>query len=604
MQVKRTFTVFGLLAVVWITIVFWQYVEHDWVKQSARERLYDRATDISNSLALMIRSLRPFVFQVHLEAMLQELAESDLLEAVSILNASGEVLASAGQPIQLTSSEFPLKGIRWDENSLIYVNLVDLGYDYDREGDRPPAIVVNATEFWDNMRRFRPGPPPSELAGSIDSPTGPPPWGNPFDRPGSATAAIGFGTDDPDWRDNRPENDFGPGGPRDELGPGPDENRPWDPDRNWDGPRNGERPESATAPIGFGTDELAMRSARAAFFSATSTIGSGTSDFAGNWRRDGNRRGRPRGGRPPFGRPPQMSPEEYQSMLDKQGLHGFVLLMSTEEFQATMIGDLWLRITIVGFALISTIGFGLAWRSVERSAGLQLRLIRAREMNARLREMNVAAAGLAHETRNPLNIVRGLAQVISKYPHVSDEIKQRSSEIAEEVDRVTARLNEFIDYSRPREAKPAPTHLNEVVRDVERTLATDIEDKAIAFNIDGPELIVEADEPLLRQVIFNLMLNSIQAVDSNDRVEIVIGQKTSDEAFFEIRDNGPGIPASEREDIFRPYFTTNEWGTGLGLAIVRQIVMVHGWEIEYIPNHEKGSIFRVSGLKVSPKVQA
>jgi signal transduction histidine kinase len=234
-----------------------------------------------------------------------------------------------------------------------------------------------------------------------------------------------------------------------------------------------------------------------------------------------------------------------------------------------------------------------------RSDRLQLCLVRASEMNVHLREMNIAAAGLAHETRNPLNIVRGLAHMIGKTANVSKEITKQSSEITEEVDRVTGRLNEFIDYSKPHEAKFATTNLNAIIQDVERTLESDQQEKGIQFELHGPELTVEADQALLRQVLFNLLLNSIQAVERDGRIEVHVQKDGASEAALEIRDNGPGVPAEARENIFRPYFTTTKGGTGLGLAVVRQIVLAHRWEINYLPGNNGGSRFRISGLKLA-----
>ena len=76
------------------------------------------------------------------------------------------------------------------------------------------------------------------------------------------------------------------------------------------------------------------------------------------------------------------------------------------------------------------------------------------------------------------------------------------------------------------------------------------------------------------------------------------GKSSAAEAFLEVRDNGPGVPASQREEIFKPYFTTNQKGTGLGLAVVHQIVLAHGWDIKCLPNEPKGAIFRLSHLKL------
>jgi signal transduction histidine kinase len=323
-------------------------------------------------------------------------------------------------------------------------------------------------------------------------------------------------------------------------------------------------------------------------------------DREGRPRDDGGR-GPGRGGRPPSGRPFWMDEKEYQSLIEKRGLHGLVMAMSTESVRAASIRDLWLRFVIGCFAGGSVLGLGFAWRNLVKSSELQMHLLRASEMNSYLREMNVAAAGLAHETRNPLNIVRGLAQMISKEPSVSDEIKIKSHQITDEVDRVTAQLNEFINYSRPREVRRAPVMLSAVIGDVVRALQSDIEDKAVQLKVDGENLTADADEQLLRQVLFNLLINSVQAVEPHGEIQIVSRKSSPTEAQIEVRDNGPGVPPEHRSEIFKPYFTTHPKGTGLGLAVVQQICLAHGWDIECVPSASKGAVFRLSRLKLSSK---
>ena len=148
-----------------------------------------------------------------------------------------------------------------------------------------------------------------------------------------------------------------------------------------------------------------------------------------------------------------MTDEQYKSLIVKQGVHSFVLVMSTLPLRITASHDLWLRGVIGILATVSVVGSGLAWRNLAKSSELQIRLVRASELNSHLKGMNLAAAGLAHETRNPLNIIRGLAQMISKQHDASPEIKMKVGEMIEETDRVTAQLNEFINYSRPREVR-------------------------------------------------------------------------------------------------------------------------------------------------------
>jgi signal transduction histidine kinase len=534
---KRTPIVYGFLLVVWVMVVFWQVWEHRRVQESARTALINRSHDIATTLGVVVRSLRRpqgIVRQERLEAALKELAQSGELVSVALLNASDEVVASAGKPIDMDLLRDTVQqGERWDEKSVTLVNPVDLGASVTPAGETNlPTIVL----------------PPRDTTNTVRN------VGREYQRPEARSGEVNSSNVVSSVVSNRNEGDHNP------------ENREgsrfFPPPPN-DGGRN-------------------------------------TADREGRPRDDGGRNPE-RGGGPPFGRPFWMDEKEYQSLIEKRGLHGLVMAMSTESVRAASSQDLWLRFIIGCFAGGSVLGLGFAWRNLVKSSELQMHLLRASEMNSYLREMNVAAAGLAHETRNPLNIVRGLAQMISKEPSVSEETKIKSRQITDEVDRVTAQLNEFINYSRPREVRRAPVVLSAVIGDVARALQSDIEDKAVQLKVDGENLTVDADEQLLRQVIFNLLINSVQAVDPRGEIQIISGKSSSTEAQIEVRDNGPGVPPEHRGEIFKPYFTTHPKGTGLGLAVVQQICLAHGWDIEYVPNVSKGAIFRLSRLKLSSK---
>jgi signal transduction histidine kinase len=300
--------------------------------------------------------------------------------------------------------------------------------------------------------------------------------------------------------------------------------------------------------------------------------------------------------RPPWMR--HLSEAEFNSLMQKRALHGLVLVLSTDTLRANMVQDLWLRALIIGLASISVVGVGLAWRSVIKTSDLQIRLVRASELNSHLKEMNLAAAGLAHETRNPLNIIRGLAQMIARQPEGGTDIRDRSKDILMEVDKVAAQLNEFINYSRPREVRPTVLSLNSVVGEVTRALNYDLEEKSIHLQTTGDQVSVLADEQLLRQALFNLILNAVQAVPAGGKIEVAMRRQGSSEAVLEVRDDGPGVPPEKRTEIFKPYVTTQKSGTGLGLAVCQQIVLAHGWEIECLANEPRGAVFRISHLKM------
>lgn len=289
---------------------------------------------------------------------------------------------------------------------------------------------------------------------------------------------------------------------------------------------------------------------------------------------------------------------EYQSLIQKRELHGVALAMSTEFMRSVVKNDIWMRCMIGFFATVAALGSAFAWRALSRSSDLQLRLVRASEMNTHLREMNLAAAGLAHETRNPLNIIRGLAQMISR-DETAGAGRDKAKDIINEADKVAAQLNEFINYSKPREVRRATIGLATVLTEVARALNYDLQEKTAKLRIAGEQLSVVADEQLLRQALFNLLLNSAQAIGQGGEIEVAVEKTGPAEAKLEIRDDGPGVAPEHRTQIFKPYFTTHETGTGLGLAVVQQIVLAHGWEIECLPNTPKGAIFRILHLEIA-----
>ncbi|HTZ19329.1 MAG TPA: HAMP domain-containing sensor histidine kinase [Opitutaceae bacterium] len=496
---KRSLGVYAILIVFGVGVCGWQVEEHLRLKQTAAQALINRGRDITSTLGVVVRSQRRFglvVSKDRIESALQDLVRPGVLESIAILGSTGETIASAGRPVELTPEMLRQRGVYWHEHTLTLMNLMDLGSSQSDTGPSTPAAIVVADERM--SRAFR---PPSFRRSSEPRPPAPDATANPT-----------------------PEG----GGPL----------------------------TNATA--------------------------------------------RPPFERPPFGRPPWMTSEEYDAVIQKQGVHSLVITLSTDEMARMVQSDLVLRSLVSLLALAAALGAVLAWRNLAKNSELQIRLVRAGEMNTHLKEMNLAAAGLAHETRNPLNLIRGLAQMIAMQAESSPKLREHASSIMEEADRVTVQLNEFIDYSKPRDAHLAPVDFTRVAADVARTLLPDLEEKHIRLRQPESPLLIEADEPLLRQTLFNLLLNAVQAVGPGGQIEIVLSPVGAREAVLEIRDDGPGVPAAQRAAIFKPYVTMRPKGVGLGLAIVQQIVSAHGWEIVCTENQPRGAVFRVSRLKLAP----
>jgi signal transduction histidine kinase len=302
------------------------------------------------------------------------------------------------------------------------------------------------------------------------------------------------------------------------------------------------------------------------------------------------------GGRPFGGRP---RGEEFDAMVQKQGQQSIVIALPTVQMHRAIKGDLLLRSLVCLLAMGGAVVTALAWRNMEKNAELQIRLVKAGEMNTHLKEMNLAAAGLAHETRNPLNLIRGLAQMIAMQAKEAPKLKEHAATIVEEADRVTVQLNEFINYSKPREVQLAPVPVARLVADVARTLVPDLEEKNIQLHPPESTLSIEADEQLMRQALFNVLLNATQAVGQGGRIDVRLTATGPREAMLEIADDGPGVPEAERASIFRPYVTMRPKGVGLGLAIVAQIASAHHWEVTCVANEPRGAVFRFRHLKIA-----
>src|SRR3954471_4937979 len=526
-MISRTRLVYGLLLAVWGLIVTWQVVEHDRVKASARAALINRSRDITTTLGLVIRSQRRFgvsiVSQERMESALKELvkpgdhnsnsapavASKSAKEvetftsrepiAIALLNASGEVVASAGGPIDLETKGMMQKGEHWEEHRVVLVNLIDLGAPYSPEGTNNQRTIILPP---------RVGPRGPRPEGTTNGPGG---WTNFVD--GTNLGAF------PNFRMAKGTN----------AGP-------------------------ATNTTSLPGESNALT--QAATNQETNATLPGTT--GSNVAQAGPPSERPPGERRPrLGRPPWMSEPEYKSLLETRGLHGVIIAMSTENFRRASAQDLWIRFLICCFAGLSVGGLGLAWRNVSKSSELQMRLLRASELNSHLKQMNLAAAGLAHETRNPLNIIRGLAQMVSKQEDTSPEIRKKVRDILDETDRVTAQLNEFINYSRPREVRRSVVAASSLIGEVVRALSYDIDEKKIHLEKTGEELTIEADEQLLRQALSNLLLNATQAVTAHGEIRVAVQSEENGEASIEIIDNGPGVAEHQRLEIFKPYFTTH-----------------------------------------------
>jgi signal transduction histidine kinase len=290
--------------------------------------------------------------------------------------------------------------------------------------------------------------------------------------------------------------------------------------------------------------------------------------------------------------PERRPPSEPAQIAPGGGRYQIVLLLDREAVDRQIAHYAWLRVLVVfggGVVILSVV---LAWRATvhlaEARGAAQLLETEARH----LRDLGQAASGLAHETRNPLGLIRGWTQ---RWMQSIDDGPQRlqAQAVIEECDRVTARINQFLAFARPCRPKLAPTRVGEVVAELAALVEPDLEPKALKLVWRGDDAWgpIQADREMLRQALFNLIRNAVQF--SPNGAEVEISQRAAEDGArrIEVADRGPGVPAEAVERLFTPYNTTRGDGAGLGLAIVRRIAVAHGWQSGYNPRPGGGAIF-------------
>ncbi len=227
----------------------------------------------------------------------------------------------------------------------------------------------------------------------------------------------------------------------------------------------------------------------------------------------------------------------------------------------------------------------LAERLAETNRRLEQAQAEARR-SERLAALGQLSAGLAHEIRNPLGVIKGSAEMLTQKLQASDELaRELAGYISTEVNRLSALVTEFLDFARPLHAQPHPADLTALLDRVLQVVASRFAGKPIHVErhyASGLPL-VPLDESLCEQAFLNLVQNAYEAMEDHGGMLLVEVKPATqnDRPGVELRltDTGPGVPDELREEIFNPFVTTKKTGVGLGLSIVSKIVDGHGGTI-------------------------
>jgi signal transduction histidine kinase len=222
-----------------------------------------------------------------------------------------------------------------------------------------------------------------------------------------------------------------------------------------------------------------------------------------------------------------------------------------------------------------------------------------------LAAMGRMVAGIAHEIRNPLSIIKTSAERIQKQYGIEDEI---FSYISEEVDELNRILTGYLNFARSESQDVRPHSLQKIVSRCLLLIESGGARKDVVFThaMSDSELFIECDDKRIQQALLNVLLNAVHAVGNGGRIDVAV-QSTGDRAVVAVRDNGCGIEEKNLREIFKPFYTTKDHGSGLGLSIVKNIIEAHGGTIAVssavgngtevtvsLPLHDAGSNSEIS----------
>jgi two-component system sensor histidine kinase HydH len=210
----------------------------------------------------------------------------------------------------------------------------------------------------------------------------------------------------------------------------------------------------------------------------------------------------------------------------------------------------------------------------------------------RMSALGHMSAGLAHEIRNPLAGIDGAAAILRDECHNESRRIEFLDIIQKETRRLDRLVTNFLEFARPRAPAMQTVHIDSLVQSVVNVVKQTAARHNIEFAVDIPGNLpsLPCDAGQIKQVLLNLMLNSVQAMPHGGSITIS-STLQNDAVLVRVCDTGPGIPASDAEFIYDPFFTTKETGTGLGLPTAYQIIEQHGGELKLEKSDSSGACF-------------
>lgn len=250
----------------------------------------------------------------------------------------------------------------------------------------------------------------------------------------------------------------------------------------------------------------------------------------------------------------------------------------------------------------SPIGALLTMRDAESARRIEDEI----EMSRRMSASGRITRGVAHEVKNPINaIVLHLQLLQNKLQKTDPDTRRHMDIIDSEIHRLDRVVQILVDFTRPRDLHLEQVDLRRILEDVVALATPDAEQHrvAIARDLGSIPLRVKIDTDFIKQAIFNVVLNGVQAMPDGGTLSMVL-RRDGDSAVMEIRDQGSGIPHDAQDKIFELYFTTKKSGTGIGLAQTYQVMQWHYGSVDFESVDGQGTTFRLRLPLVEPRSES
>ncbi|BBO77371.1 PAS domain-containing sensor histidine kinase [Desulfosarcina widdelii] len=267
-----------------------------------------------------------------------------------------------------------------------------------------------------------------------------------------------------------------------------------------------------------------------------------------------------------------------------------------KEMECEFVKDTIVPVSVSASKIINEEGQFVGQVLILRDLGEVRRLQDEVRRKEKLAAIGGLAAGVAHEIRNPLSSIKGIASYFkNKFDEDSGD-KEMAGVMIEEVDRMNRVISELLEFARPTDLNLKRSDVNSLIEHSVRLIEKEAHTKDISIKLylTKQPLTTEIDSDRFSQCLLNLYLNALQAMEKGGQLSIKNSLSDDSLIVIEIGDTGSGIEAQNMHKIFDPYYTTKTKGTGLGLAIVHKIIEAHNGSVKVRSAPDQGTTFTIS----------